>query len=198
MTHLINSYYFLLTSPFFWTFFNENNKPTQGWKTSDALKMNSSSSSSFERNSTTTIDSKEEVKVEETSTAEETGVSFEWTTVAIVQSIFLFCLAGVAEILGGWFVWAAIRGSNGSKKPWWYAVIGSFILILYGFIPCFQPTDSFGRIYAAYGGFFIVLSFLFGWALDGDKPDKGDVVGGCISMLGVGVILFWPRTNTND
>lgn len=62
-----------------------------------------------------------------------------------------------------------------------------------GFIPCLQPTDSFGRIYAAYGGFFIVLSFLFGWALDGDKPDLGDVIGGTIALAGVFVVMFWPR-----
>jgi small multidrug resistance family-3 protein len=79
------------------------------------------------------------------------------------------------------------------KKPWWWAVLGSFVLILYGFIPCFQPTDSFGRIYAAYGGFFIVLAFLFGWMVDGDRPDIGDGVGCAISLAGVFVIMFWPR-----
>jgi small multidrug resistance family-3 protein len=57
------------------------------------------------------------------------------------------------------------------------------------------PTgrNSFGRVYAVYGGFFIVLSFLFGWWLDGDRPDLGDVVGGAIALVGVLVVLFWPR-----
>jgi small multidrug resistance family-3 protein len=84
---------------------------------------------------------------------------------------------------------------NAQKKPFWYAIIGSFILILYGFIPCLQPTDSFGRIYAVYGGFFIVLSFLFGWYLDGDQPDLGDVVGGIVALIGVLLIMLWPRNN---
>jgi small multidrug resistance family-3 protein len=130
-----------------------------------------------------------------TTTEKETTDVFEWTATAIVQSIALFGIAGVAEILGGWMVWMAIRGNNGgtNKKPWWYGLVGSLLLVVYGFIPCFQPTDNFGRIYAAYGGFFIVLSFLFGWALDGDRPDVGDVVGGCISLVGVLLILFWPR-----
>lgn len=119
--------------------------------------------------------------------------SFEWTAVAIVQSLFLFGLAGVAEIVGGWMVWMVLRGNDKGKKPWWFALLGSLLLVSYGFIPCLQPTDSFGRIYAAYGGFFIVLSFLFGWALDGDKPDLGDIVGGSISLVGVCLILFWPR-----
>jgi drug/metabolite transporter superfamily protein YnfA len=124
---------------------------------------------------------------------------FQWTPVTIIQSIGLFGLAGVAEILGGWMVWMALRGNSSmGKKPWWFGVLGSLILILYGIIPCFQPTDNFGRIYAAYGGFFIVLSFLFGWALDGNRPDIGDVVGGTISMVGVLLVLFWPRNNNNN
>jgi small multidrug resistance family-3 protein len=92
-------------------------------------------------------------------------------------------------------VWVAIRGQGGKdhRKPWWYAVLGSLLLVAYGFIPCLQPTDSFGRIYAVYGGFFIVLSFLFGWALDGDKPDLGDAIGGAVALAGVCLIMFWPR-----
>lgn len=90
-------------------------------------------------------------------------------------------------------VWAAIRGNKGVTKPWWYAVIGSLILVVYGFIPCAQPSDSFGRIYAIYGGFFIAMSLLVGWALDGDRPDLGDIIGGSISTVGVLVIMLWPR-----
>lgn len=123
----------------------------------------------------------------------EATSAFTWTAVTVIQSLFLFVAAGVAEIVGGWFVWMALRGNSTGKRPWWFALLGSVILIVYGFIPCFQPTDSFGRIYAAYGGFFIVLSFLFAWALDGDRPDMGDVVGGSIAMVGVCVIMFWPR-----
>lgn len=92
-------------------------------------------------------------------------------------------------------VWVAVRGQGGKeRRPWWYALFGSMILICYGFVPCLQPTDSFGRIYAAYGGLFIVFSFLFGWAVDGDKPDIGDIAGGVISLGGACVIMFWPRS----
>ena len=125
---------------------------------------------------------------------------FQWTALTILQSIAVFLLAGVAEIFGGWMVWVAVRGitdneGNTTKKPWWYAMIGSLILIMYGFIPCLQPADSFGRIYAIYGGYFIVLSFLFAWALEGSsaKPDLGDIIGGAISIAGVFVIMLWPR-----
>lgn len=133
----------------------------------------------------------DEPKMEDESQEEED--SFQWTALTVLQAIAVFCLAGLAEIVGGWMVWAAVRGNSTGKKPWWFALIGSLILVIYGFIPTLQPTDSFGRVYAVYGGFFIVLSFLFGWWLDGDKPDIGDFVGGAISLAGVLVILFWPR-----
>ena len=74
--------------------------------------------------------------------------------------------------------------------------LGSLTLVLYGFIPCLQPMDSFGRMYAVYGGFFIVLSFLFGWLLDGDRPDQGDVCGSVVALAGVLIIMLWPRSSS--
>ena len=144
------------------------------------------------------MDEKDEavLAIEEQPGADE---AFSWTPLTVVQALALFIAAGVAEVLGGWLIWMTIRGNSSAagagKKPWWFALLGSLILVAYGFIPCGQPTDSFGRIYAAYGGFFIVLSFLFGWVLDGDRPDIGDVVGGSIALVGVSLIMFWPRYN---
>lgn len=123
------------------------------------------------------------------SSDEPTSSSFQWTAKSAVLAVVLFVVAGVCEIGGGWMVWKAIR----EGKQFWWAIIGSLILVAYGFIPTLQPTSSFGRVYAVYGGFFIVLSFLWGWAFDGDRPDLGDAVGGAISLVGVLVILFWPR-----
>ena len=77
----------------------------------------------------------------------EDDESYQWTAITLLQSIAVFLLAGVAEIFGGWMVWVAVRGitdneGNTTKKPWWYALIGSLILIMYGFIPCLQPTGK--------------------------------------------------------
>lgn len=95
-------------------------------------------------------------------------------------------------------VWMAVRGNGkDEKKPWWFALLGSLILVLYGFIPCFQPTSNFGRVYAVYGGVFIVLSYLFGWALDGIRPDVGDITGGGIAIIGVCIAYFWPRSSSS-
>src|SRR4051812_6327020 len=95
--------------------------------------------------------------------------------VAIAHSVTLFVLAGV-EIGGGWLIWKWLR----DHKPGWWGLLGGLILILYGVIPTLQASH-FGRIYAVYGGFFIVLSLLWGWGIDGDRPDRADVAGACIA-----------------
>ena len=74
-----------------------------------------------------------------------------------------------------------------------YAIVGAVVLVVYGIIPTLQPAN-FGRVYAAYGGVFIFLSILWGWGIDGIKPDKFDLVGGFIALAGVAVIMYWPRS----
>ncbi|EFN55243.1 hypothetical protein CHLNCDRAFT_23629 [Chlorella variabilis] len=107
----------------------------------------------------------------------------------IILSLFLFLAAGVAEIGGGWLVWQSIR----LHKGWYLAVAGAAVLFVYGVIPCAQPMDNFGRVYAIYGAFFILLSYLWGWAVDGVRPDTGDWVGSGIAIGGGLVAFFWPR-----
>jgi small multidrug resistance family-3 protein len=106
----------------------------------------------------------------------------------IIKSIFYFVLAGLFEIGGGYLIWLWIR----EGKSIWYAVIGGIILVLYGVIPTLQPAN-FGRVYAAYGGIFIVLSILWGWGIDHKAPDKFDFLGGAIALIGVLIIMYWPR-----
>lgn len=74
----------------------------------------------------------------------------------MLMAIFIFVLAGLAEIGGGYLVWIWLRDS----KPLWYGVVGSIILILYGIIPTLQSFPSFGCVYAAYGGVFVILAVL--------------------------------------
>jgi small multidrug resistance family-3 protein len=105
-----------------------------------------------------------------------------------IKSIFYFVLAGLFEIGGGYLIWLWIR----EGKSIWYAVSGAIILVLYGVIPTLQPAN-FGRVYAAYGGIFIVLSILWGWGIDRKAPDKFDLVGGMIALIGVLIIMYYPR-----
>jgi small multidrug resistance family-3 protein len=106
----------------------------------------------------------------------------------ITKSIFYFILAGLFEIGGGYLIWLWVR----EGKSIWYAVFGAVILVLYGIIPTLQPAN-FGRVYAAYGGIFIVLSILWGWGIDKKAPDRFDLLGGMIALIGVLIIMYWPR-----
>ena len=106
----------------------------------------------------------------------------------IMQSVGLFLIAGLLEIGGGYLVWQWWR--NGSH--WSIGLLGAAILFPYGIVPTHQPAD-FGRVYAAYGGWFIVLSILWGWQVDRITPDRFDLVGGFICLAGVAIIMYWPR-----
>lgn len=120
----------------------------------------------------------------------DAGPGFKWTTLVILKVAALFLLAGLAEIGGGWLVWQAVR----EGKPWWWALIGSAVLIGYGFIPTLQPLSDFGRLYAVYGGIFIGLSYAWGVVFDGMQVDRGDLIGSLLALTGVCVALFWPRS----
>jgi small multidrug resistance family-3 protein len=110
-------------------------------------------------------------------------------TVETLRSLFYFVLAGMCEIGGGYLVWLWLR----EGKPLWYALVGAIVLVLYGIIPTFQPAH-FGRVYAAYGGIFIILSILWGWQVDKILPDRYDLIGGGVALLGVAIIMYWPRS----
>ena len=115
--------------------------------------------------------------------------SFVWTPQTITLSVILFVAAGLLEVGGGWLVWQTVR----ENKNWIYAGTGIIALIGYGFVPCLQPTSDFGRVYAVYGGFFIVLAFAWARQFDGYLPDLGDLIGVGIALSGVLVIMLWPR-----
>ena len=107
----------------------------------------------------------------------------------MIKSVIYFVAAGLCEIGGGYLVWLWLR----ENRPFYYAVIGAIVLVLYGVIPTLQPA-SFGRVYAAYGGVFVVLSILWGWRIDKISPDRFDLIGGAVALVGVFIIMYWPRT----
>lgn len=106
----------------------------------------------------------------------------------ILQSLLVFILAGLCEIGGGYLVWQWLRDG----KSWWVGAVGGIVLMLYGVVATLQ-TENFGRVYAAYGGIFIMMAILWGWKVDGVVPDKYDIVGGVVALLGMGIIMFAPR-----
>ena len=105
------------------------------------------------------------------------------------MTLLLFLLAGLAEIGGGYLIWLWLR----EGKPFYFGLSGAFALALYGVIATFQSFPSFGRVYAAYGGVFIILSVLWGWGVDRQTPDKYDWIGAGICLIGVAVMLLPSR-----
>ncbi|WP_370572032.1 YnfA family protein [Methanomethylovorans sp.] len=106
----------------------------------------------------------------------------------ILFTIFLFILAGIFEIGGGYLIWLWLR----ENKDFTFAIFGGIVLFLYGIVPTFQPS-YFHRIYATYGGIFVVMSLLWGWYFDKTAPDLYDTLGAFIILIGVTIIFYWPR-----
>ena len=101
----------------------------------------------------------------------------------------LFVVAGLCEIGGGYLVWGWMR----EHKPFASALLGALILVAYGVVAALQPISEFGRVYAAYGGVFIALALAWGVVVDGFRPDKWDLLGVAICVVGVAVMVAPPR-----
>lgn len=107
----------------------------------------------------------------------------------VAKSVVLFVLAALLEIGGAWLVWQGVREQRGL---WWMG-FGVLALGAYGFVAAFQPDANFGRVLAAYGGIFIAGSLLWGMLADGFRPDRWDVAGAAVCLVGVALIMYAPR-----
>lgn len=108
---------------------------------------------------------------------------------SVLRTALLFALAAFFEIGGAWLVWQGVREQRGLL----FVGAGVISLGLYGFFAAFQSDPNFGRVLAAYGGVFIVGSLLWGIALDGYRPDRADILGAAVALVGVSIIMFAPR-----
>jgi small multidrug resistance family-3 protein len=107
----------------------------------------------------------------------------------IARSVLLFLLAAVTEIGGAWLVWQGLRENRGLL---WVGA-GFITLGCYGIVATFQPDAHFGRILAAYGGVFVAGSLVWGMVADGFRPDRYDLIGAGLCLVGVAVIMYAPR-----
>jgi len=108
--------------------------------------------------------------------------------VSLIASIALFFAAALFEISGGYLVWLWLR----EKKGLFLGLMGGVVLFVYGIIPTLQPAH-FGRVYAAYGGIFIISSVIWGGVVDKKTPDRYEIIGALITLIGVVVIFYVPR-----
>ena len=83
------------------------------------------------------------------------------------------------------------EGRRGEKKLL-IGILGGFTLFIYGTIPTLQHAN-FGRVYAAYGGIFILSSIVWGAMVDKKRPDRYEILGSLIAVIGAAIIFYAPR-----
>ncbi len=106
-----------------------------------------------------------------------------------MTTILAFAGAALAEIAGCFAFWAWLR----LDKPVWWIVPGALGLMVFAYLLTLVQSDTAGRALAAYGGVFIVTAFAWAWAIEGVRPDRWDVIGGAICLIGAAIIIFGPR-----
>ena len=107
----------------------------------------------------------------------------------MTRSLLAFSAAALAEIGGCFAFWAWLRFG---RSVWW-VLPGLASLALFASLLTLVESEAAGRAYAAYGGVYVAASILWLWAVEGHRPDRFDLAGGAICLVGMAVILFAPR-----
>ena len=97
--------------------------------------------------------------------------------------------AAIAEIAGCFAFWAWLR--LGKSALW--ILPGAASLILFAWLLTLVYTSHAGRAYAAYGGVYIASALVWLWAVEGARPDRWDLIGAAVCLVGAALILFGPR-----
>jgi small multidrug resistance family-3 protein len=106
-----------------------------------------------------------------------------------MTSVMWYCLAALGEIGGCFAFWAWLR--MGKSALW--ALPGLASLAVFAFVLTRVDTSNAGRAYAAYGGIYIIASILWLWVAEGVQPDRWDLSGAAVCLVGSAIILFGPR-----
>ena len=105
------------------------------------------------------------------------------------MTALIYLLAAGAEIAGCFAFWAVLRLG---RSPLWLAP-GVASLVLFAWLLTKVEADAAGRAYAAYGGVYIAASLMWLWLVEHRAPDRWDLIGAGICLVGACVILFGPR-----
>jgi len=106
----------------------------------------------------------------------------------MLKTTLLFVVTALAEIVGCYLPYLWLR-KDGSP---WLLIPAAISLALFAWLLSLHPTAA-GRVYAAYGGVYVLTAIFWLWGVDGVRPDRWDLIGGAIALAGMGVIMFGPR-----
>lgn len=107
----------------------------------------------------------------------------------ILKTTALFFLTALFEILGCYLPYLWLK----EGKSAWLLVPAFISLGLFAWLLTMHPTGA-GRTYAAYGGVYIGVAILWLWMIEGIKPDRWDLVGAGVALIGMAIIMFAPRS----
>ena len=106
-----------------------------------------------------------------------------------MKSVLVYCAAALAEIAGCFAFWVWLR----LEQSAWWLVPGMMSLAAFAYLLTLVDAGFAGRAYAAYGGVYIAASLAWLWLAEGMRPDRWDLSGAAICLVGAAVILFGPR-----
>ena len=104
------------------------------------------------------------------------------------RTILIYLVAMVGELAGTYFFWRWRRESG----PLWFVAPGVAALLLYALVQTLQPSNQYGRVFAAYAAVFLVGAIVWGMVFDRFKPDRFDIIGAAIALVGA-IIILWGR-----
>lgn len=107
-----------------------------------------------------------------------------------MKTAIVFIFAAFAEIAGCFSFWAWLRLG---KSPWWLAP-GMVSLAAFAWLLTKVDSAAAGRAYAAYGAVYICASLCWLWAVEGTRPDRWDIMGAAVCLVGATIILLGPRS----
>ena len=105
------------------------------------------------------------------------------------MTAIVYIAAALAEIAGCYSFWMWLR----EGKPVWWIVPGAASLILFAWLLTLVDASAAGRAYAAYGGVYVAASLAWLLAVEGVRPDRWDLIGASVCLLGAAIILLGPR-----
>jgi small multidrug resistance family-3 protein len=110
--------------------------------------------------------------------------------VIVAKTFGLFIATALAEILGCFLPFLVLRQS----KPIWLLLPAAVSLGVFAWLLTLHPQAA-GRTYAAYGGVYVATAVVWLWLVEGQHPDRWDIIGAAIALVGMAVIAFAPRAN---
>lgn len=107
---------------------------------------------------------------------------------ALVRAGALFAVTAVAEILGCYLAYLWLRGG----RPAWVLAPAALSLAAFAWLLSLHPGPA-GRTYAAYGAVYVATAIVWLALVEGQRPDRWDLLGALVALAGMAIIALGPR-----